>query len=125
MKRIFFPVLAVVVSWAAGYSILGLWRGIALSPIPPSKENLLEAIRLTPPNPEPYYRLGLFYQWDIRNIDLEESARYFRKAIERNPLEQEYWLQLAKVLQRMGERTFSQRALENAIRVFPSGYRGR
>jgi tetratricopeptide (TPR) repeat protein len=125
MKRIFVPVLAVLVSLAAGYSILGLWRGIALNPIHPSEENLLKAIRLSPPNPEPYYRLGLFYQWDIRHIDLEESARYFRKAIERNPLEQEYWLQLAKILQKTGESTLSQRALENAIRVFPTGYRGR
>jgi hypothetical protein len=125
MKRIFFPVLAIVVSLAASYSILGLWRGIALNPIHPSEENLLKAIQLSPPNPEPYYRLGLFYQWDIRHIDLEESARYFKKAIERNPLEQEYWLQLAKILQRKGESTVSQQALENAIRVFPTGYRGR
>ena len=125
MKRILFPVLAVAISLAAGYFIIGLWRGIALNPIPPSKENLLEAIRLSPLNPEPYYRLGLFYQWDIRHIDLEESARYFGKAIERNPLEQEYWLQLAKILQRMGKSAVSQRALENAIRVFPTGYRGR
>ncbi|MCJ7783505.1 MAG: tetratricopeptide repeat protein, partial [Desulfobacterales bacterium] len=125
MKRILFPVLAVVVSLAAGYSILCLWRGFSLSPINPSKENLFKAIRLSPPNPEPYYRLGLYYQWDIRHIDLEESARYFRKAIERNPLEQEYWLQLAKILQRTGESAVSQRALENAIRVFPTGYRGR
>jgi hypothetical protein len=125
MKRILFPVLAVVVSLAAGYSILCLWRGISLNPINPSKENLLIAIRLNPANPEPYYRLGLFYQWDIRHIDLEESARYFRKAIERNPLEQEYWLQLAKIFQRIGENAVSHRALENAIRVFPTGYRGR
>jgi hypothetical protein len=125
MKRIFFPVLAVVVSLAAGYFILCLWRGISLNPISPSKENLLHAIRLSPSNPEPYYRLGLFYQWDIRHIDLEESARYFRKAIERNPLEQEYWLQLAKIFQRKGENAVSQRALENAIEVFPTAYRGR
>jgi len=125
MKRIIFPVLTVVVSLAAGYSILCLWRGISLNRIHPSEENLLEAVRLSPPNPEPYYRLGLFYQWDIRHIDLNESARYFRMAIERSPLEQEYWLQLAKTRQRMGESTASQRALENAVEVFPTGYRGR
>ncbi len=125
MKRIFFPVLAVVVSLAAGYSILCLWRGVSLISIHPSKENLFEAIRLSAPNPEPYYRLGLLYQWDIRHVDLKESAHYLRKAIERNPLEQEYWLQLAKTLQRTGESVASQRALENAVRVFPTGYRGR
>ncbi|HVP78401.1 MAG TPA: tetratricopeptide repeat protein [Thermodesulfobacteriota bacterium] len=125
MKRIFFPVLAIAISLAAGYSILGLWRGMALNLLQPSEENLLKAVRLSPPNPEPYYRLGLYYQWDIRHIDLEESARYLRKAIERNPLEQEYWLQLAKILQRMGESAGSRRALENGIGVFPTAYRGR
>jgi hypothetical protein len=125
MKRIFFPVLAVVVSLAAGYTILGIWRGISFQSINLSEENLLRAAQLIPSNPDPYYRLGLFYQWDIHHIDLKESARYFRKAIEQNPLEQEYWLNLAKTLQRMGERTASEAALENAIRVFPAGYRGR
>jgi hypothetical protein len=115
----------VVVSSAAGYTILCIWRGISLYSVTLSKENLLRAARLTPSNPDPYYRLGLFYQWDFHHLDLKESAQFFGKAIERNPLEQEYWLNLAKILQRMGERTASEGALENAIGVFPTGYRGR
>jgi tetratricopeptide (TPR) repeat protein len=125
MKKIFFPVLAVVASLAAGYSIINIWRGISLYPLSLSEENLLRATRLAPSNPDPYYRLGLFYQWDIRHIDLRESAQYFRKAIERNPLEQEYWLNLAKICQRTGERTASEGALENGVTVFPTSYRGR
>jgi hypothetical protein len=125
MKRILFPLFAVVLSLAAGYSILFLWRGISLKPNPPSEEILLKAVQANPPHPDPYYRLGLFYQWDIRHIDLKKSAYYLRKAIDRNPLEQEYWLQLAKIFQRMGEIAASRRALESAIQVFPTGYRGR
>jgi hypothetical protein len=125
MKRIFFPLFAVILSLAAGYSILSLWRGISLKPNHPSEENLLKAVQLNPPYPDPYYRLGLFYQWDIRHIDFKESAYYLRKAIERNPLEQEYWLQLAKIFQRMGDIAASRRALESAIQVFPTSYRGR
>jgi hypothetical protein len=125
MKKIFFPVLAVVASLAAGYSIINIWRGISLYPVSLSEENLLRATRLAPSNPDPYYRLGLFYQWDIRHMDLRESAQYFRKAIERNPLEQEYWLNLAKICQRTGERTASEGALENGVMVFPTSYRGR
>lgn len=125
MKRIFFPVLAVIASLAAGYSIISIWRGISLYPVSLSEENLLRSTRLAPSNPDPYYRLGLFYQWDIRHMDLRESAQYFRKAIERNPLEQEYWLNLAKICQRMGERTASEGALENGVTVFPTSYRGR
>ena len=125
MKRIFFSVLAVIASLAAGYSIISIWRGISLYQTSLSEENLLRATRLAPSNPDPYYRLGLFYQWELRHIDLKESAYYLRKAIERNPLEQEYWLNLAKVYQRMGESTLSEHALENAISVFPTSYRGR
>ncbi len=125
MKRIFFSVLAVIVSLAAGYSIMCIWRGISLCQINLSKENLLRASRVAPSNPDPYYRLGLFHEWELRHIDLKESAYYFGKAIERNPLEQEYWLNLAKIYQRMGEKGLSEHASENGILVFPTGYRGR
>ncbi len=125
MKRIFLSALAVIVSLAAGYSVISTWRGISLYQISLSEENLLRATRLASSNPDPYYRLGLFYQWELHHIDLKKSAYYFRKAIERNPLEQEYWLNLAKIYQRMGESTLSERASENAISVFPTSYRGR
>jgi hypothetical protein len=125
MKRIFFPALAVVVSLAAGYYIIGIWRGVSLYQINLSEENLLRAAQLTPSNPDPFYKLGVFYLWDMRNVDLKKSLHYLTKAIERNPLEQEYWLHLERILQRMGEDTDSERALENAILVFPTGYQGR
>ena len=125
MKRIFFPLLAVIVSLAAGYYIICIWRGISLYPINLSKENLLRATQLTPSNPDPFFKLSFFYQWDIRNINLEESVHYLGKAIERNPLEQEYWLNLARIYKRLGDHSASEKALENAIRVFPTAYQGR
>lgn len=125
MKRLFFSIPVLIISLIAGYHILAIWRGVYLYQTNLSKENLLTAIRLNPSNPDPFYRLGLFYQWDIRNIDLKESLNYLRMAIERNPLEQEYWLNLARIFQRMGERTASEQALGNAIVVFPAGYQGR
>jgi tetratricopeptide (TPR) repeat protein len=125
MKRIFFPLLAVIVSLAAGYYIICIWRGISLYQINLSKENLLRAAQLTPSNPDPFFKLSFFYQWDIRNINLEESVRYLGKAIERNPLEQEYWLNLARIYKRLGDHSASEKVLENAIRVFPAAYQGR
>jgi len=125
MKRLFFPILSLLISLVVGYQILCLWRGISLYQVHFSKENLLKAAQGIPSNPDPFYRLGLFYQWDIRNIDLRESLKYFRKAIERNPLEQDYWLNLAKIFHRMGESKASEKALENAILLYPVGYQGR
>ena len=125
MKKLFFLLLIVFVSFLIGYHILSIWRGTHLYQANLSKESLLKAIRLNPSNPDPFYRLGIFYQWDFHNIDLKESLKYLRKAIERNPLEQQYYLNLAKILYRMGEKNASEQALEKAILVFPTGYQGR
>lgn len=125
MKKLLPSLLVLAITLALGYSILSLWRGVRLYQANPSKEDLLRAIRIQPSNPDPYYKLGLLYLWDIKNTDLKESFKYLCKAIERNPLEQEYWLSLAKVLQRMGDRKASNQALERAISVFPTGYTGR
>ena len=125
MKRIFFSILVLIFSVVVGYSVLSIWRGIYLYQGNTSKDNLLKAIQLNPSNPDPFYRLGLLYQWDFWNIDLGESLKYIRKAIERNPFEQQYYLNLAKVYQRRGERDASEEALEKAILVFPTSYQGR
>lgn len=125
MKRLFFPLFVILISVLIGYHIVSMWRGISLYQMTPSKESLLKSIELNPFNPDPFYRLGLFYQWDIRNIDLRESLNYLRKAIERNPLEQQYYLNLAKILYRMGEKGSSEQALEKAVLVFPTAYQGR
>src|SRR4030042_1623585 len=125
MKRLLFMIFVLIVSLTVGYRILSTWRGISLYQTDLSKENLLKAIHINPSNPDPFYRLGLFYQWDIQNIDLKESVHYLSGAIERNPLEQEYWINLARIFQRVGERNASEQSLEMAIQVFPAGYRGR
>jgi tetratricopeptide (TPR) repeat protein len=125
MKKLLFLLLTIFVSVLIGYHILSIWRGFSLYQANLSKESLLRAIRLSPSNPDPYYRVGLLYQWNIRNIDLKESLKYLKKAIERNPFEQQYYLNLAKVLQRMGEKNASEQALEKAVLVFPTSYQGR
>jgi len=125
MRRFFSSTIILLISLVVGYEILSIWRGLSLYQTNLSKESLLKATRAVPSNPDPFYRLGLFYQWDLRNIDLKESFNYLKKAIERNPLEQDYWLNLAKIFQRMGESKASERALENAILLFPAGYQGR
>jgi len=125
MKRLFFSSIILFVSFVAAYHILSIWRGISLYQTDLSKEGLLRATQALPSNPDPYYRLGLFYQWDIRNFDLKESLAYFSKAIQQDPLEQEYWLNLARIYQRVGKNQASERALENAILTFPTGFQGR
>jgi hypothetical protein len=125
MKRLVAALLVISLSVFAGYRVLTLWRGTRLSLKNPSKEDLLQAIRWTPSNPNLYYGLGLYYQWNIEKIDLQESLHSLEKALERNPLNQRYWLDLAKVLNRMGQGKASEQALEKAVFLFPTGYTGR
>jgi len=130
MKRFIFSILTLIISFAVGYHVLCLWKSVSLyqthpSILNPSKDDLLRASRLEPSNPDPHYRLGLFYLWNIGDVDLEQSFDHLKKAIERNPLQQEYWLTLAGVLSRMGKPKTSDEVLERAISVFPAGYAGR
>jgi len=125
MKRLLFSILILILILFIGYHVLSMWKGITLYQADLSKESLLKAIQITPSYSDPYYRLGLYYQWDIRSINPKESLHYLLMAIERNPLEQEYWLNLSKIYRRLGETSASEKALKNAILVFPTSYQGR
>ncbi len=125
MKRLLTSAPILLLSLAAGYVVLTTWRGIQAYLNHPTLETLERAIRATPSNPDPYYRLALHHGWDPQKTDLHRSLHYLRKAIERNPLEQQYWLQLSRLLFRMGKEESSRWALERAIQVFPTGYQGR
>jgi tetratricopeptide (TPR) repeat protein len=125
MKRIVFPLLIIIASILTAYYIISTWRGMALSQKAYTRESLLEAARIDPSNPDPFQKLGVLHQWNLLQVDLKKAAQYFQKAVEKNPLEQEYWLHLARIYQRMGEASASELALDNAILVFPTAYRGR
>jgi len=125
MKRVSLWFLVIFLSLAMGHQIVTAWRGLALAQNGVSKEALVRAIGMDADNPLPFYKLGLLHQWSLRQGDVKESNGYFEKAIERNPLEQGYWLERARVFKARGERQEFERALDNAILTFPTGYRGR
>jgi tetratricopeptide (TPR) repeat protein len=125
MKKRILHLLVVAVSVAAGYQVIMAWRGISLCQEKPEQDILLKAIRLTPSNPVPFYRMGTLFQWDLRHIDLKEAAHYLESAIERNPVEQEYWLSLARIFLRLGKQAASEQALQRAVLVSPASYQGR
>ncbi len=125
MRRIFFYLLIIIISLGVAYDILSQWRGVYLFQSQPSEEVFLKALRFAPLNPVPFYGLSLFHQWDIQHIDLKKSLDYMGQAIERNILEQAYWISLAKVYQRSGEKKAFEQALENAMLVNPTSFEGR
>ena len=89
MKRVSLGSVIILISLILGYQMINAWRGMALSETASSKEALLRARGVEPENPTALNKLGLLYQWNLHQWNLNESVRYFHEAILKNPLDQE------------------------------------
>ena len=125
MKRYLILISVIAIASLTGIHILNLWRGVSHSQRAFNQDQLLLAAQIDLDNPDPFYRLSVLHQWDLRHMDLRKSKDYLQQAIKRTPLEQDYWLHLATIFQNMNQKEDSERALEKALFVFPTGYRGR
>ena len=125
MKRVLILISVVAIASLTAIHILNLWRGVSHSQRAFNQDQLLLAAQIDLDNPDPFYRLSVLHQWDLRHMDLRKSNDYLQQAIKRTPLQQDYWLHLAAILQNMDQKEDSERALEKALLVFPTGYRGR
>ncbi len=125
MKRYLILILVIGIASLTGVHILNLWRGVSHARRALNQEQLLQAAQIDLDNPDPFYRLSVFHQWDLRHMDLRKSNDYLQQAIQKAPLQQDYWLHLATIFQNMDKKEDSERALEKALLVFPTGYQGR
>lgn len=76
------------------------------------------AARLAPGNAELQYRLGKYAVFV--GSDPAGAIRHYQSAVELNPYNARYWLDLASAQQVMEDSTGQQRSLENAIRANPN-----
>jgi hypothetical protein len=125
MKKYLILILVIGITSLTGAHILNLWRGVSHSRRALNQSQLLQAAQIDLDNPDPFYRLSVLHQWDLRHMDLRKSMDYLQQAIQKTPLQQDYWLHLAMIFQNMDKKEDSERALENALLVFPTGYQGR
>jgi len=125
MKRYLILISVIGIASLTGIHILNLWRGVSHSQRAFNQDQLLLAAQIDLDNPDPFYRLSVLHQWDLRHMDLRKSKDYLQQAIKRTPLQQDYWLHLATIFQNMNQKEDSERALERALFVFPTGYQGR
>lgn len=123
--RIILSLLTLLFCCYGVVSIVYTWKGFYPYHSPFSAAGLLTALQYEPANPDPFYRLGLLYQWDVRHFNLEKAVYYLKEAIKRNPLEQEYWLNLAKAFQKQENYSLAEKALKMAIMVSPMSYHSR
>ena len=81
---------------------------------------LERAIRLEPYNPEYWYRLGHFQQFNLEQPNATLAERYFRRAIALNPLYTDAWLDLGTNYELEGNADDARQAFLRAKISYPS-----
>jgi len=77
------------------------------------------ATRLEPGNPENWFGLGRYWQYNLENSDLEAATAAYRKALSLNPQAADVWLDLAASYEALGKVREAADAFANAQNVYP------
>jgi len=85
-----------------------------------SKKQLERAVRLESRNPEYWYRLGHYQQFNLDEPDLQASIRSLGKAVELNPGYTEAWLDLGTAYELNGDTTDAGNAFGHAKKTYPA-----
>lgn len=82
-------------------------------------ELLLRAAEMEPANPEFWYQLGRYRQFDLQNASLSLAISYYRRAISLNPASAFYWMDLADAYEASGDLSAADQAFRTARTVYP------
>jgi tetratricopeptide (TPR) repeat protein len=106
---------------AAALSFLGIRTAMAqLSSEGQTSKELERATRLEPKNPEYWYRLGHFQQFNLEDADSTKAAASFQKAISILPSYTEAWLELATSEELNGQTAEASEAYAKAKQSYPA-----
>jgi len=78
------------------------------------------AVRLESRNPEYWYRLGHYQQFNLDEPDLQASIRSLQKAVGLNPGYTEAWLDLGTAYELDGDVAGARNAFEHAKKTYPA-----
>jgi hypothetical protein len=102
-------------------SFFGVRSGIAgLAADGKSISDLQWAVRLEPSNPEYWYRLGHYQQFNLEQPDLVASVESYQKAVALNPGYTEAWLDLGTAYEIDGNMAAAQDAFLRAKKTYPA-----
>jgi Flp pilus assembly protein TadD len=108
----------VVALWV---SFFGVRSGIAGHEAEGNSSNELRwAVRLEPGNPEFWYRLGHYQQFNLEQPDVVASVESYQKAVALNPGYTEAWLDLGTAYELDGNTTAAQEAFLRAKKTYPA-----
>lgn len=77
------------------------------------------AVRLEPSDPDMWYFLGRYWQFDTVEADTGRAIRTYRTSLGLNPLSADTWLDLASAYETQGEIDAARKAFLEAKRVYP------
>ncbi len=78
------------------------------------------AVRLDPDNAENYRRLGLAFQYQLSDIDLNLAIQNLRKAAELNPHDPQNWLDFGTALKLRGDSAEAEACIRRADALAPN-----
>jgi Tfp pilus assembly protein PilF len=77
------------------------------------------AVQLEPGNPETWFLLGRYWQYNIEEPDSKRAVAAYRTAISLDPHSATTWLDLAAAYESEGDATAARAAFQQAKRVYP------
>jgi Tfp pilus assembly protein PilF len=77
------------------------------------------AVQLEPGNPETWFLLGRYWQYNIEEPDSKRAVAAYRTAISLDPHSATTWLDLAAAYESEGDATAARDAFQQAKRVYP------
>jgi len=80
---------------------------------------LSRAAHLEPGNPENWFGLGRYWQYNLENSDLELAGATYRRALSLNPQAADVWLDLAASYEALGKVRDAADAFANAQNAYP------
>src|SRR5215469_2349889 len=85
-----------------------------------SGQELALAVRLEPKNPEYWYRLGHYQQFNLEQPDVTASLASYQKAVRLDPGHTEAWLDLGTAYELNGDIAAARDAFEHAKKSYPA-----
>jgi tetratricopeptide (TPR) repeat protein len=82
-------------------------------------ETMKRGAALVPGNADAWDRLGRYREWSFGEPDPAEAIADYRKAIEKNPLSANYWMDLASAYEAAGDDALAREAYLHAKKIYP------
>ncbi len=117
--------LVALVAVGAAWRVSRQLRGLLVVRAGETVASLERAIRLDPTAPHHHYRLGLHLRDLPAHLDLEAARTHLERAVELNPHQWRYRLELARLYELAGEPEAAAAAFQATLALNPSGVRYR